>query len=131
MTATLTSNIRPYLKIMHLTLENFDLEKYKTCLLLLQVTLITSYSSILQDADRPYSKGLEKSNTFLSASDTFLWEPITMLAFPLGALLAGLTTGKRGSSQSRTESVELGPLITPLVLKKMTAASPDPHAIYD
>ena len=25
----------------------------------------------------------------------------------------------------------LGPLITPLVLTKMTAASPDPHAIYD
>jgi hypothetical protein len=30
------------------------------------------------------------------------------------------------SSQSRTESVERGPLITPLVPKKMTAASPDP-----
>ena len=29
------------------------------------------------------------------------------------------------SSQSRTESVEMGPLITPLVLKKMTAAFPD------
>ena len=36
-------------------------------------------------------KGLEKSNTFLSASDTFLRELITKLAFPPYALLAGLT----------------------------------------
>ena len=34
------------------------------------------------------------------------------------------------SSQLRTESFELGPLITPFVLKKMTA-SPDQRAIYD
>ena len=31
------------------------------------------------------------SNTFLSSFDTFLREPITKLAFPPGALLAGLT----------------------------------------
>ena len=36
-------------------------------------------------------EGLEKSSTFLSASDTFLREPITKLAFPPGVLLAGLT----------------------------------------
>jgi hypothetical protein len=35
--------------------------------------------------------GLEKSDTFLSASDTFLREAVTKLAFPPGALLAGLT----------------------------------------
>ena len=34
---------------------------------------------------------LEKRNTFLSDSDAFLREPITKLAFPPGALLAGLT----------------------------------------
>ena len=39
----------------------------------------------------PIHKGLEKSNTFLSASEMFLREPITKLPFPLGALLAGLT----------------------------------------
>ena len=32
-------------------------------------------------------KGLEMSNTFLSASDTFLREPITKLAFPLARYL--------------------------------------------
>ena len=42
-------------------------------------------------------KGLKKGNTFLSASDTFLWEPITKLAFPLGALLAGLTQWRQRS----------------------------------
>ena len=31
------------------------LEKYKTRLLLLQVTPTKSYASVLQDADRPYS----------------------------------------------------------------------------
>ena len=36
-------------------------------------------------------KVLEKSNTFLSRFDTFLREPITKLARPPGALLAGLT----------------------------------------
>jgi hypothetical protein len=36
-------------------------------------------------------KGLEKSNTFLSASDTFLWEQITKLASPPGVVLADLT----------------------------------------
>ncbi|CAL8271175.1 unnamed protein product [Boreogadus saida] len=36
-------------------------------------------------------KGLEKSNTFLSSFDKFLREPITKLAFPPGALLAGST----------------------------------------
>ena len=41
--------------------------------------------------DFTLQKGLEKSNTFLSASDTFLREPVTKLAFPPGALLAGLT----------------------------------------
>ena len=34
-------------------------------------------------------KGLERTNTFLSASDMLLREPITKLAFPSGALLAG------------------------------------------
>jgi hypothetical protein len=34
-------------------------------------------------------------------------------------------------SQSRTGSVELDPLFTPLVLKIMMAASPDQRAIYD
>jgi hypothetical protein len=42
-------------------------------------------------------KGLEKSNAFLSASDTFLQEPVTKLAFPAGALLAGLTQCRQGS----------------------------------
>ena len=36
-------------------------------------------------------KGLENRNTFLSASDKFLWEPITKLAFPPGVLVAGFT----------------------------------------
>ena len=36
-------------------------------------------------------KGLEKSNTLLPAYDTFLRGPITKLASPPGALLAGLT----------------------------------------
>jgi hypothetical protein len=35
------------------------------------------------------------------------------------------------SSQLRTETVEVGLLIMSLVLKKMTAASPDQHANYD
>jgi hypothetical protein len=42
-------------------------------------------------------KGREKSNTFLSASDSVLREPITKLAFPPGVLLAGLTKGQQGS----------------------------------
>ena len=36
-------------------------------------------------------QGLERSNTFLSSFDVYLQEPITKLAFPPGALLAGLT----------------------------------------
>ena len=35
--------------------------------------------------------GLGRTNTFLSASDMLLREPITKLDFPLGVLLAGLT----------------------------------------
>ena len=42
-------------------------------------------------------KGLEKSNTFLSASDTFLWDQITKLAFPPCELLACLTHWRQGS----------------------------------
>ena len=42
-------------------------------------------------------KCLEKSNTFLSASDVFLREPITTLASTPGALLAGLTQRRQGS----------------------------------
>ena len=42
-------------------------------------------------------KGLEKSNTFRSASDMFLREPITKLALTPGALLAGLTQWRQGS----------------------------------
>jgi hypothetical protein len=36
-------------------------------------------------------QGLERSNTFHSATDTLLREPITKLVSPPGALLAGLT----------------------------------------
>ena len=42
-------------------------------------------------------KGLEKSNTLLPAYDTFLRGPITKLASPPGALLAGLTQGRQES----------------------------------
>ena len=43
-----------------------------------------------------------------------------------------MTTGKRRqSSQLCTESIQLGPLITPLVLTKKTAASLDQRTIYD
>ena len=42
-------------------------------------------------------KGLEKSNTFLSASDTFLRESITKMASSPGALLAGLTQWRQES----------------------------------
>ena len=43
-----------------------------------------------------------------------------------------MTTRKRRQAANRVQgSYELGPLITPFVLKKMTAASPDQRAIYD
>ena len=42
-------------------------------------------------------KGLKKSDTFISTSDTFFWESITKLASPPGALLAGLTQWRQGS----------------------------------
>jgi hypothetical protein len=76
-------------------------------------------------------QGLEGNKTFLSASDMLLLEPITKLAFPLACYWLVKHNDDKASSQLRTESFELGPLITPLVLKKMTAASPDQGAIYD
>ena len=39
----------------------------------------------------------EAIQQFLSAFDLFLWEPITKLAFPPGALLPGLTQRRQGS----------------------------------
>jgi hypothetical protein len=41
------------------------------------------------------------------------------------------TTGMRRQAANCVQSFELGPLITPLVVKKMTAASPDQRAVYD
>ena len=49
-------------------------------------------------------QGLERTNTFLSASNTFLREPITKLASPPGALLAGSTQGRQGSDGKQTIS---------------------------
>ena len=59
-------------------------------------------------------KGLEKSNTFLSASDMLFRKPITRLAYPPSALLVGLTLtpAKRRQEANCVESFELGPLIS-------------------
>ena len=67
-------------------------------------------------------------------SDTLSREPIIKLAFPLWRAIGWcntMTTETRRQAAGcvHTESFELGPLITPLVLKKMTAASPDQRAI--
>ena len=71
----------------------------------------------------PCTRVLRRAIHFFLLPKRFLREPITMLAFPLGALLADDDDREAtASSQSCTESVELGPLITPLVPKKMTAA---------
>ena len=42
-----------------------------------------------------------------------------------------MTTGKRRQAANHVQSVEIGQLITPFVLRKMTAASPDQRSIYD
>ena len=82
---------------------------------------------------RRYEFALQRRRAILSASDTLLREPITKLAFPPGALLAGLTQWWQGSDgrQPIVYRFIIGPSITPLVLKKMKAASPDQRAYYD
>ena len=79
---------------------------------LLLTTGLGTLSPFVRRFEFALQKGLE--NTFLSASDTLLREPITKLAFPPGALLAGLAQRRQGSDgkrrQLRTESFDRGPL---------------------
>ena len=52
-------------------------------------------------------KRLERSNTFLSSFDTFLWEPVTKLAFPPWHAIGWfntMTTGKRRQAANCVQS---------------------------
>ena len=71
------------------------------------------------------------SNTILSASDTLLREPSPSWFFPLARLCLVWHNDDRKATANCVQSVELGPWITPLVLKEITTASPDQRAIYD
>ena len=77
----------------------------------------------------PIHKGLEKSNTFFFCFRDVFAGANHQVAFPPWRAIGWfntMTTGKRGQAANRIQSQ----LITPLELKKMTAASSDQRAIY-
>ena len=86
------------------------------------------------DLSLPCRRGLRRAIHFFLLPIHFCGSQLASWLFPLACYWLFQYNDDReaiASSQLRTESFELGPLITPVVLKKMTVSSPDQRAMYD